>query len=344
MNDHTIYMQRCLELAEIASGKVAPNPLVGAVVVHNNKIIGEGFHELYGQAHAEVNAISHAIASGHGDLLSESTLYVNLEPCNHHGKTPPCSELIIHHHIPKVIVGCRDPFNEVNGKGIETLRNAGVDVTTGVLEETCRQLNHRFITYHEKKRPYIILKFAQTSDGYISPLTGSGKISNEYSDMLVHRWRSEEQAILVGKRTVQKDNPLLTVRNWKGNNPLRVVIDKHLQVSTESNVFNRDAQTLVINQDKSGFEGNIEYVTAKYIDLPKEIGQILYERNILSVIVEGGTNILDQFINANYWDEARIIRSPKLFGSGLKAPEVPGAVVGKQKLAGDEIVYLVPRH
>jgi diaminohydroxyphosphoribosylaminopyrimidine deaminase/5-amino-6-(5-phosphoribosylamino)uracil reductase len=338
MNDSTIYMRRCLELAEIASGFVAPNPMVGAVLVYDDRIIGEGYHQRFGEAHAEVNAINDAVQNGFAEKISQSTLYVSLEPCNHHGKTPPCSELIIRHRIPKVVIGCKDPFPDVNGTGINTLLKAGVDITTGILENECRNLNRRFMTYHEKKRPFILLKFAQTADGFLAPLTGDGKISNENTDVLVHKWRSEEQAILVGKKTAMKDNPHLTVRKWRGNNPVRVVIDKQLEIPDTHNIYDKESQTIILNQKKNEFEGNIEFVTTKFLDLPSEICNILFDRKVLSVMIEGGANILNQFIDKNLWDEARIIVSKKTFGNGLKAPEIPGDVIDSIKVETDKII------
>lgn len=333
------FIRRCIELAEHASGHVAPNPLVGAVLVQNNVIIGEGWHERFGEPHAEVNAINDAIQRGHSDKLNSSTLFVSLEPCSHHGKTPPCTELIIRHRIPDVVIGCNDPFHEVSGRGIKTLLVAGVNVTTGILEEECRYINRRFITFHEKHRPFIVLKFAKTSDGFIASLTGGGKISNPATDIFVHKWRSEEQAIMIGTNTAKKDNPLLTVRKWIGLNPLRVIIDKHLSLSPTLNIFNQSGQTLIVNAVRNEQSQNVEYVSTTFDDLPEELCKILYERNIQSVMIEGGSNLLIQFIQSGLWDEARIITSPKTFGHGLPAPDVHGKMILKKNVAGDEIEF-----
>lgn len=334
-----IFIRRCNELAETALGFVAPNPMVGAVIVHENEIIGEGFHEKFGGPHAEVNAIEDAHRKGHTAKLGEATLYVNLEPCSHHGKTPPCTELIIRHRIPNVVIGCRDPFTEVSGRGIKTLADAGVNVIEGILEEECRHFNRRFITFHEKKRPFILLKFAQTADHFIAPLTGKGKISSACTNVLVHKWRSEEQAIMVGTTTARIDNPHLTVRKWPGENPIRIIIDKKLALPTSLNIFDQSAQTLIINGQKSDETGSIEFVFTPFVNLPQELCRILFERNILSVMIEGGSRLLQQFIENDLWDEARIITSPKLFGEGLPAPVINGKMILKMEITGDEIAF-----
>ncbi len=332
-----IFMQRCLELAESAAGHVAPNPLVGAVLVYKNEIIGEGFHERFGEAHAEVNAVNDAISRGHNDKLNESTLFVSLEPCSHYGKTPPCTELIIRHRIPNVVVGCKDPYHEVSGRGIKILSDAGVNVKTGILENECRHINRRFITFHEKHRPHIVLKFAKTADGFMAPLTGNGKISNPSTDILVHKWRSEEQAIMVGTNTALKDNPRLTVRKWTGRNPLRIIIDKNLILPSTLNIFDLSAPTLIVNSKKNDHSANIEWVSTPFEKLAEELCGILFERNIQSVMIEGGSNLLNQFIRSGLWDEAIVITSPKTFGDGLTAPIIPGKMIIKKNVDGDEI-------
>ncbi|MFI5128490.1 MAG: bifunctional diaminohydroxyphosphoribosylaminopyrimidine deaminase/5-amino-6-(5-phosphoribosylamino)uracil reductase RibD, partial [Chitinophagales bacterium] len=251
-------MYRCLELAKLGAGQVAPNPMVGAVLVHDDRIIGEGYHQKYGEAHAEVNCIGQAALSGLTDAISQSTLYVSLEPCSHFGKTPPCTDLIIKHKIPKVVIGCRDPFKEVNGKGIEKLIAAGIEVQQGVLEKECIDLNKRFLTFHTQHRPYIILKWAETADGFMAPPAPQGGIreesvrqrlliSNEYTNRLVHRWRSEEAAILVGTNTIENDDPELTTRLWPGHSPVRLIVDMNLRLPSSLKVFNGQEETIIFN-------------------------------------------------------------------------------------------------
>ena len=339
-----IYMQRCLELADHGSGYAAPNPMVGAVLVCNDQIIGEGFHKAFGQPHAEVNAIEDAIQKGKTGLLSESTLFVNLEPCSHTGKTPPCTDLILKYRIPHLVIGMTDPFPEVNGRGIEKLRSAGIKVEVGVLETEARELNKRFITYFEKRRPFVLLKFAQTADRFIAPSAGRNrKISNETTDILVHRWRSQEGAILVGKHTVETDNPLLTTRHWPGKNPLRITIDRQLRLPLSLNIFNADSPTLVFNELKNEIKGNTEFMQ---IDFQKniltQILEALYRKKINSVMVEGGSNLIGQFVEQGIWDEAIIITSDKKFGSGIPAPEISGTVFWTIDSTGDTITSLRP--
>jgi len=323
-------MQRCLQLAENGLGQTAPNPLVGCVIVHNGKIIGEGYHQRFGEAHAEVNAFRSVMNQ---DLLKESTLYVNLEPCAHYGKTPPCSDLIIEKNIPRVVIGNIDIHSSVSGKGIKKLQSAGVDVTVSVLENECTELNKRFFTYYKYKRPYIILKWAQTKDGFIdkeriNDEKGINWITSPDTKRLVHLWRSQEQAILVGKNTVINDNPALTVREVAGKNPVRLVVDKNLSLNEHFNIFNNEAQTIVFNRLKS----EVENQQPKLIQLSfdgTELNQLLhhlYEQRIQSVIVEGGAYTLNQFISSNLWDEARVLTGNVSFESGLKAPALRGKV------------------
>jgi diaminohydroxyphosphoribosylaminopyrimidine deaminase/5-amino-6-(5-phosphoribosylamino)uracil reductase len=354
LNADSIYIRRCLELALNGIGKVAPNPMVGAVLVHDNKIIAEGYHQRYGQSHAEVNAIDDAIKNGNEGILDKSILYVNLEPCNHQGQTPPCTELIINKKIPVVKIGCQDPNPNVNGNGIERLRNAGIEVFTNILEKECLDLNRRFITYHVEKRPYVILKYAQTADGFISPFTDSQKvdesksfnlmerkISNEFSDRIVHKWRSEEPAIMIGTKTALQDNPFLTVRKWKGENPLRIVIDRNLKLHTDLNIFNNEAPTIIFNDHQNNLKSKTEYLKIDFNkDIISQIIRILYERKILSVIVEGGTNLLNQFIVNNLWDEARIITAKKKFKNGIHSPRISGFKISSSDSTGDNIVIL----
>lgn len=341
----SIYMKRCLELAKNGSGFTSPNPMVGSIIVYDSKIIGEGYHVGYGEPHAEVMAINNAVSSGSEEILPLSTLYVNLEPCAHQGKTPPCSDFIIKSGIKKVVIGGVDPFSKVNGAGIRKLNSTGVKTETGILEAECELLNKRFFTYHRQKRPYIILKFARTSNNYIS-MKGNErvKISNEYSDILVHKWRSEEAAILVGTRTAEKDNPRLNVRKWFGKNPVRITIDKTLRLDSSLNLFDRSAFTIIFNGTKDHLSENLEFIKLDfYGNIPQQILKALWEREILSVIIEGGSNILSQFIGANLWDEANIITSEKMFEDGIPAPDFHGELYKTIYIMGDKIDYFLPK-
>ncbi len=342
MNDR-IYMHRCLELAAKGAGLVAPNPMVGAVLVHNDRIIGEGWHKKYGEAHAEVNCINDAVKNGFKNDIAESILYVSLEPCAHFGKTPPCADLIIKYRIPKVVIGCRDPFEAVNGKGIERLRSAGIDVIVGVLENECRELNRRFFNYQENSRPYIVLKWAQTADGKIAGTDGKRLlISNHFSNRLVHRWRSEETAILVGTNTALNDNPQLNTRLWPGKSPVRLILDLNLRLPLSLRIFDGKQKTIILNTVKEAEEGYMLFVKMnKEINLAKKIGRALYQHNIQSVLVEGGARLLQTFIDEEMWDEIRVIRSNNVFaGEGLAAPFFTGQVkkTDEINLAGDQIL------
>ena len=336
-------MERCLELAKLGAGTVAPNPMVGALLVHEDKIIGEGWHKQYSEAHAEVNCID-SVEQENKRLISQSTLYVSLEPCAHFGKTPPCADLIIKNKIPKVVIGCRDPFEEVDGKGIEKLKVAGVEVilTTGEMEEECRELNKRFFTFHTKHRPFVILKWAQTSDGKIA--VGNRErllISNEYSNRLVHQWRSDEAAILVGTNTALLDNPELTTRLWPGKSPVRLVIDMDLKLPSSLKIFNRQVQTIIFNSVKQEQDDNLLYYKlTKDASLVRQIVNALYQLKIQSVLVEGGAKLLQSFIDEGLWDEARIISNEELMITiGLNAPLLKNAEkIFEQKLLSDKIV------
>jgi diaminohydroxyphosphoribosylaminopyrimidine deaminase/5-amino-6-(5-phosphoribosylamino)uracil reductase len=334
-------MLRCLELARLGAGHVAPNPMVGAVLVHGQRIIGEGYHELYGKAHAEPNCI-HSVSEADKGLIPDSTLYVSLEPCAHHGKTPPCADLVIASRIPRVVVGCRDPFPEVNGKGIGKLENAGVDVTLGVLEKECRQLNRRFFTFHTRRRPYVVLKWAQSANGFIARAGERTAISNEYTNRLVHRWRSEEASILVGPRTALIDNPALTARLWTGPDPIRLVIDKDLQLPEDLRLFDRTVKTVIFNARKHEEENNLFYYqVAEDSSLVDQILIALHQLKIQSVLVEGGARLLQSFIDAEAWDEARIITNNELvLPAGLPAPRLQQAVLrNHENLLSDTIRY-----
>ena len=319
------YMQRCLELAKLALGTAAPNPLVGSVIVCDDKIIGEGYHQKCGEAHAEVNAINSVKKP---DLLKKATLYVNLEPCAHHGRTPPCSDLIVEKKIPRVVIGCVDSFAKVSGKGIEKLKNAGCDVTVGVLEKESTELNRRFFTFHEKKRPYIILKWAETKDGFIDKKRKSVEtveqnwITNQISKQLVHKWRTEESAFMVGRKTAKKDNPQLTVRDWHGRNPIRIVLDRKFRLSQELKLFDKSADTLIFNSIKNKQERNLNFIKVDFDEnVLSSVLTKLFELEIQSLVVEGGEKLLSSFIIADLWDEARVFVGNKYFKEGVKAPE-----------------------
>lgn len=328
-------MHRCIQLALNGKGFVAPNPMVGAVIVHNDRIIGEGFHRQYGEAHAEVNAITSV--KDHS-LLKQATMYVNLEPCSHYGKTPPCSELIIKKGIPKVVVGCMDPFLEVSGRGIRMMQEAGIDVEIGVLENECKQLNNRFLTYIQQKRPYIILKWAQSADGFLDKNREIGtkekpaRLSDDFTQITVHKMRAEENAIIVGTRTALLDNPSLTTRLWNGKNPLRIAIDKNLDITTDFSLLDGSIPTLIYT-NKNVL--NKEYIIYKKLDftgniLPQVMND-LYERKIQSLIVEGGNILLNSFIQSDLWDEANIETSSITLGSGVFAPYLKGKLLNVQK-------------
>ena len=315
---HEHYMQRCIDLASAGLGSVAPNPLVGAVIVYEGRIIGEGYHQKYGDNHAEINAIK---SVSDLNLLKDSTLYVNLEPCSHYGKTPPCADAIIKYQIPSVVIGMKDPFSEVNGRGIEKLRNAGVNVITDVLSLECAELNKRFITYHQQKRPYIILKWAESKDGFIGQEGHRVLISNEQSQILVHRWRTEEQGIMAGKNTIANDNPQLNVRKWKGRNPVRITIDRDGSLSKNLHFFDGSQSSIVFTRNSSENKINLEYITIN--EEEEELKQVLhhlYQKEIQSIIIEGGSKLLQQFINSGLWDEARVFHSENNLNTGIKAP------------------------
>lgn len=323
------YISRCIELAQNGLGTTYPNPLVGSVIVHQEKIIGEGWHRKAGDPHAEVHAIT---SVSNKELLKEATIYVSLEPCSHFGKTPPCADLIVQHQIPKVVIGTIDPFAKVQGNGIKKLQEAGIEVTVGILEKECRELNKRFFTFHQKQRPYIILKWAESADGFLAPSQKKDKkpvwISNIYSRQLVHKWRSEEQGILVGTKTVLEDNPKLDVRTWTGNNPVRIVLDKNNEIPKESLIFDSSAQTILLNESMVNDMKNPA----------KLIAEELFKHQIQSVIVEGGSKTLQLFIEANLWDEARVFKGTNHFLSGTKTPVITGKIVAERKIVNDELV------
>ncbi len=340
---HEKYIKRCIEIAKNGLGTTRPNPMVGCVIALENTIIGEGYTSAYGGNHAEVNAIESVKDKA---LLKKATLYVTLEPCSHHGKTPPCSDLIIEHKIPNVVIGTIDTHDKVAGQGIAKLKAAGCNVTVGVLEDECKQHHKRFFTFHDKKRPYIILKWAETTNGFIAPSSKKEKtpiwITNDYSKQLVHKWRAEEHAILVGTNTVLQDNPSLTTRNWKGNNPIRIVIDKELKLSKTFNVFNAATKTIIISDCHSEqSEESHKNISYNLIDFSKNIAQqickVLYKNSITSVIIEGGQQTLQTFINENLWDEARVFTGNIAFNNGVKAPELTGKLVSEKSILKDNL-------
>ena len=316
------YIARCIQLAKNGLCNAAPNPMVGAVIVHNDTIIGEGYHIRCGEAHAEVNAVRSVKDKS---LLKESTIYVSLEPCSHHGKTPPCADLIINKGIPRVVVGCQDPFSLVAGRGIAKLREAGIEVKVGVLEEECRQLIRRFVTFNTLRRPFITLKWAESADGFIDLHRTEGHpyiFSSPLSSMLVHKRRAEHSAILVGRRTALLDNPSLTTRNWYGKNPVRMVIDKDLTLPKHLALFDGNVRTLVFTQrEDTSNRPNVEHIRLDFkIDILPQIMEVLYKEKLQSLMVEGGSILLQSFIDAGCWDEAYIEQSDAHLKDGVKAP------------------------
>jgi diaminohydroxyphosphoribosylaminopyrimidine deaminase/5-amino-6-(5-phosphoribosylamino)uracil reductase len=343
-NRNEYFMERGLQLALKGKSSVAPNPMVGAVIVYNDIVIGEGYHIKYGEAHAEVNAIN---SVSDKTLLAQSTIFVSLEPCSHHGKTPPCADLIIHYKIPNVIIGMRDPFAKVDGRGIQKLIDAGCEVEVGVLERDCWDLNREFITFHTQQRPYIILKWAQTLDGLIDKVRKPGDIqqpnwiTDEVCRSLVHKWRSEVQAIMVGTNTAYIDNPRLNVRSWSGKAPLRIVIDKDLRLPKTLHLFDKSQPTLVLNELQDKIDENLELLIIKFGEsFLRDFLRELYHRGITSLFVEGGQQLLSTFINQNYWDEARVFTGNKYFIKGTSAPNIKGNIVSKE-LIGDTILTII---
>ncbi len=343
MNNHEDYIARCIELAKNGFGTTYPNPMVGSVIVYNDEIIGEGWHQKAGEPHAEVNAIR---SVKDPSLLDKATIYVSLEPCSHFGKTPPCCDLIIKNKIPNVVIGTVDSNIKVAGNGIKRLQEAGVNVLVSVLEKECYELNQRFFTFHEKKRPYIILKWAETQDGFIAPLQKEEQkpvwITNLNSRQLVHKWRTEEQAILVGTQTVIDDNPKLNARNWEGNNPIRVVIDQNNRIPKTAHVFDDQINTIVFSNKKSA--PSLENTILEVIDFQKNIAQQiadkLFQHQIQSVIIEGGAQTLQTFIDANLWDEARVFIGNCTFEKGVKAPILNTSPFKIEKIGTDELLII----
>ncbi len=316
-------MQRCLQLARLGGGHVAPNPMVGAVLVCDDVIIGEGYHHKYGEAHAEPNAINSVKEK---ELIRKSTLYVSLEPCSHYGKTPPCADLIVRNEIPKVVIGTLDPNPQVSGSGVEIMRKAGIEVVVGVMEEQCRELNKRFFIFHEQKRPYILLKWAQTADGFIDRKRINNEeppliISNNITKQLTHKMRSENQSILVSTNTVLLDNPSLTVRNWSGKNPVRITIDRQGRIPDTFHIFDGSVPTIIFTEMEKQNKHHVEFILMDCdINNLKAILQKISQHNIHSVLVEGGSMLLNTFIQTGMWDEANVEISPKKIQDGVPAP------------------------
>ncbi|MDR1646052.1 MAG: bifunctional diaminohydroxyphosphoribosylaminopyrimidine deaminase/5-amino-6-(5-phosphoribosylamino)uracil reductase RibD [Tannerellaceae bacterium] len=319
------YMARCIALAKHGGGKVNPNPLVGAVIVHKGRIVGEGFHRKYGEAHAEVNAVA---SVENPACLPESTLYVNLEPCSHHGKTPPCTELIIRNRIPRVVVACTDPYPEVAGRGIRRLREAGVEVITGVLEKEASELNRVFITSHTLRRPYIYLKWAQSIDGFIDRIRTDASIppvlfSSPLMLQQVHKKRSEVMAIMVGTHTALLDNPSLTVRRWSGNSPIRIVLDRNLSIPSHYHLMDGTTPTLVFTTVERTSDNNVTYIPIDFSrNVLQQVLDHLYACRITSLLVEGGARLLTHFLQEKLWDEIQVETSPIRLVEGVKAPSI----------------------
>lgn len=343
MKIHEKYINRCIELAKNGLGTTYPNPLVGSVIVYEDQIIGEGWHQKAGEPHAEVNAINSVKDKS---LLSKATIYVSLEPCSHFGKTPPCADLIIAHKIPNVVIGTIDPFAKVAGKGIHKLKEAGANVTVGILENECHEVNKRFFTFHNKKRPYIILKWAESIDGFIAPFAKDEQkpvwITNTYSRQLVHKWRTEEQAILVGTQTVLDDNPILNARDYFGNDPIRIVLDKSGKIDFNFHVKDNKIKTLILTESNA-FQStkNCIYENCLFNEnLVENILLILTKNQIQSVIIEGGCKTIQSFIDKNLWDEALVFKGKSIFENGLKAPKIKGKTVETKNILEDQLIIL----
>lgn len=341
MNIHEIYIKRCIQLAQNGLGTTYPNPMVGSVIVYENKIIGEGWHRIAGEPHAEVLAIKSVKDEA---LLKYSTIYVSLEPCSHYGKTPPCSDLIIAKGIKKVVIGSVDPFAEVSGRGIKKLLDAGCEVQVGVLEKECQWLNRRFFTYHKKKRAYIILKWAQSQDNFIAPEKQDKRepvwITNLYSNQLVHKWRSEEQGIMVGTQTAVADNPKLNTRLWDGPDPVRIVLDRKLRIPEDSALFDGSIKTIVFteNFEKAPAKKNLIFEAIDFNgEITKQVCEVLFQHEIQSVIIEGGAKTLQTFIDAGLWDEARVFTGKIQLQRGIKAPVFSGKIISEKDIGSDNL-------
>jgi len=341
MTPDELLIQRTFDLARLGIGAVSPNPLVGCVIVKDGEVIGEGWHRKYGEAHAEANAVA-SVADK--EQLPGSTVYVSLEPCSHFGKTPPCSDLLIQHGVQKVVISNLDTNPLVAGEGVRKLREAGVEVVSGVLEKEGRELNKRFFTFHEKQRPYIILKWAQTSDGFVAHSNYESRwISNEFSRQLVHKWRSEEDAVLVGTKTAAHDNPNLTVRDWSGRNPVRLVIDRFLRLSDKLNLFDKSVPTICFNLLKHEEHQNLKLIRLDEQDFIQKLTGYLHKEKIQSVIIEGGSQTLTFFVDSGLWDEARVFTSTRSFNKGIKAPLFQGDLILREQISTD-LLQIYKRH
>jgi diaminohydroxyphosphoribosylaminopyrimidine deaminase/5-amino-6-(5-phosphoribosylamino)uracil reductase len=343
VNLHEKYIKRCIQLAKNGKGTSYPNPMVGSVIVYNDTIIGEGWHKKAGESHAEVIAINSVKDKS---LLKKATIYVSLEPCSHYGKTPPCANLIVESGIKKVVIGIIDSNSKVSGRGILHLQKNGCDVIVGVLQQECFDLNRRFFTFHTKKRPFIILKWAETKDGFLDKNRGEKNdkspnwISNQYSQQFVHKMRAEEQAILVGTNTALIDNPSLTVRSWVGENPIRIVLDRVSKIPTNYNLLSDGIKTIVFSEVKHSVDsfGNVIFERIDFSkNVPEQICEVLYKYEIQSVIIEGGSQTLQSFINANLWDEAFVFVGTTNFKEGLKAPEIKKVPIEIRKISNDTL-------
>jgi diaminohydroxyphosphoribosylaminopyrimidine deaminase/5-amino-6-(5-phosphoribosylamino)uracil reductase len=345
VNIHEKYIKRCIQLAKNGLGTTYPNPMVGSVIVYDNQIIGEGWHKKAGEPHAEVNAVNSVKDKS---LLEKATIYVSLEPCSHFGKTPPCCDLIIANKIPNVVVGTVDPNEKVAGRGIKKLIEAGANVTVGILEEECSELNKRFFTFHQKRRPYIILKWAESQDGFLAPEKIENQdrkpiwITNTHSRQLVHKWRTEEQAILVGTNTVIDDNPKLNARDWYGNNPARIVLDRNNRINKESFIFDGAVKTFIFcNEKTSSSTENTQFEAIDFSqNIVPQILEVLYQNQIQSVIIEGGRQTLQSFIDENIWDESRIFIGKTSFEFGTKAPILSRKNSTKTNILSDELIQI----
>lgn len=337
------FMTRAFELAIKGIGKVSPNPMVGCVITHQGKIVGEGWHKKYGEAHAEVNAIN---SLRDKSILPQCEVYVSLEPCAHFGKTPPCADLLIKHQVKKVIISVTDPNPLVGGKGIARLRDAGIEVETGVLEAEGFAINKRFFKAIEQKRPYVILKWAETADGFIARKNYDSKwISSPYSRKLVHKWRTEEDAILVGPKTAEYDNPQLTAREWEGKNPIRIVIDRNLKLKADLHLFDGSSPTICYNLHKTSEAKNLIFVALEKDNFIEKMLDDLFQRGIQSIIIEGGATILNEFIKEQLWDEIRLFKAGKEFGEGIAAPEKPKINYSETVLPeGDRLMIYLNKH
>lgn len=341
MHTADVYMKRCFELAQRAKGNTAPNPMVGAVLVHNNRVIGEGWHHFYGADHAEVNCLKN-VKQEDQHLIKEATMYVSLEPCAHQGLTPPCAVRLVNEQVKEVVIANIDPFEKVSGNGIDILQTAGIKVTSGIQDKEGKWVNRRFFCYHQQKRPYIILKWAQTASGFIAPANNQRlQLTNQHNRQLLHKWRTEEGAFMVGTKTAIADDPQLTARYWKGKQPLRIVVDRKLRLPASLKLFDEEAATWVVNEERETLDGNIHYIKLEFDDtLLNQLLQRLYDARILSVVIEGGSTLLTGFISAGLWDEARVFYTNTNITDGLAAPILKNALFQDAWPLGSDLLKL----